>query len=81
MPLRYATGEEIIKDDRVRYHGEHGVVEIVADPDIPTTETSWFIEEYGGGVMVSELHSLGSVFTDDPGSDCLQFLGRSEKSS
>ncbi len=51
MVLKYQTGEEILKGDRVLYHGKPGHVEFVAaksgDP-----ETDWYVDEYGGGIMV-----------------------------
>ena len=53
-------GEDIRKGDQVLLHGEPGQIEFVADrtndPD------DWFVKEYGGGVMVSEMKSFGRVF-------------------
>ena len=55
MPLRYQSGEEIKKGDRVLFGGEPGEVEFVADPLIKDSETDWYVQEYGGGVMIVEL--------------------------
>jgi len=52
MPLRYASGEIIAKGDRIRYGGELGEVEFVADPDAPNEETDWYVQEYGSGCMI-----------------------------
>ena len=53
MVLNYLSGEEIRKGDRVRFHGEPGQIEFVAiDPDDP--ELGWYVQEYGGGVMILE---------------------------
>ena len=53
MILKYQSGEEIKKGDNVRFHREPGRIEIVAlEPGDP--ETDWFVQEYGGGVMILE---------------------------
>jgi len=59
--LRYRTGEEILKGDRVRFHGNPAEIEFVAtasdDPDL-----SWYVKEYGGGVMVLDPAVSGRTF-------------------
>jgi hypothetical protein len=51
--LRYRSGEEIKKGDRVLFHGNPGEVELVAcDPSDPDPEASWHMKEHGGGVMI-----------------------------
>jgi len=53
------------------------VIEIVADPSNSDPDTHWYIEEFGGGVMVSKLRRLGSVFISDPQLDNdLEFVNR-----
>ncbi len=48
--LKYRSGEEIRKGDRVRFHGNPAEVELVAcDRNDP--EGAWHVEEYGGGVI------------------------------
>ncbi|HEX5235290.1 MAG TPA: hypothetical protein VFW25_08175 [Silvibacterium sp.] len=80
MPLRYISGEEIMKGDRVLYGGEWGIIELVADPAVSDPETHWFIQEYGRGVMISELERFGRIFTSDPEDDGdLELLSRSEQ--
>jgi hypothetical protein len=49
VPLRYQSGEEIVKGDRVLLHGELGEIERVADPLVDDPETKWYVKEYGGG--------------------------------
>jgi hypothetical protein len=39
----------------VLFHGEPGGIELVADPTVPDPETDWFVQEYGGGVMILDL--------------------------
>lgn len=62
MILRYQSGEEIKPGDRVRHHRNPAEVELVAtDPTDP--EQAWYIQEYGGGVLVLE-SQLGRTFID-----------------
>jgi hypothetical protein len=51
VTLKYQSGEEIKKGDRVLIYGESAQIELVAtDPGDP--ETDWYVENFGGGVMV-----------------------------
>lgn len=65
VPLRYQSGEEIKKGDRVLFHGEPGQIELVADPLVNDPETKWYVQEYGGGVMVAEPKVSGRAFVSD----------------
>jgi hypothetical protein len=63
MPYKlfYRSGEEIRKGDRILYSGLAGEVELVAvNSDDP--EASWYVQEYGGGVMILEATTFGRVF-------------------
>jgi hypothetical protein len=51
MTLKYLSGEEIIKGDRVLFHCGPGQVELIADA-LGNSETDWYVKEYGGGVMI-----------------------------
>lgn len=64
MPLNYRTGEDIKKHDRVRYHGEEGQIELVADPELKdvAAEECWYVREFGGGVLIREPKVFGRVF-------------------
>ena len=53
MILKYQSGEEIKKGDRVLFHREPGEIELVASQP-GDAETEWYITEYGGGVMIVE---------------------------
>jgi len=82
MALRYQTGEEVLKGDRVLLHGDSGVIEFVVDPDNTNPDLDWYVQEYGGGVMISQLNHLGSVFVSKPESDgCLDFVERASFNS
>jgi hypothetical protein len=79
MALKYLSGEEIKKGDRVLYHGEPGRIELVAS-ELGNPETDWFMQEYGGGVMVLE-REMGRTFLpadqlDDD--EDLEFVSRAE---
>ncbi len=77
MALKYRSGEAVIRGDRVLLGNEPGVIEFVADPTIDDPKTRWYIEEYGSGVMISQLESLGSDFDDHPEEDAdLKFVSR-----
>ena len=77
MPLLYRSGEQIKKGDRVLLHGEPGEIELVADPlDDPK---DWYVEQYGGGVMIVEPRTFGSLFVPNPQEyEDLEFVSRRE---
>ena len=77
MILRYQSGEEIKQGDRILYGDKPGEVELVATDD----PTDWYVQEYGGGVLLILPGSYGAVFipadqieTDED----LQFVSRRE---
>ena len=76
--FRYMSGELVRKGDRIRYHGEPGEIEFVADRLTGNQETDWFVEEFGGGIMLNA-RGFGAVFleadqiADD---DWLEFVSR-----
>jgi hypothetical protein len=81
MILNYRTGEEIKKGDRVRYHQNPAIIELVAtEPCNP--ETDWYVQEYGGGVMILDPVVSGRTFIDvneiDEYED-LEFVSRAEE--
>jgi hypothetical protein len=79
MPLTYATGEEIRKGDRVLFHGEPGEIELVADSAVADPETDWYVQEYGGGVMVLEPKNFGRAFLPEPQTtEDLEFVARGD---
>ena len=77
MVLKYKTGEEIRKGDRVLYHGEPGQIEFVA-LDLGDPETDWFVKEFGGGVMILERISGRTVTPADQIDEDLEFVSRSD---
>jgi hypothetical protein len=61
MVLKYRSGEEIRKGDRVLFHGNPAEIELVASvPNDP--EAVWYLREFGGGVMVLDPMVSGRTF-------------------
>jgi len=73
-PLKYSTGEEIIKGDSVLYDEHPGFVEFVAF-DVDDPEQSWYVRECGVGVMIKTA-DFGLVYSD--GIEDLEFVARAE---
>jgi hypothetical protein len=59
--LCYKSGEEVRKGDRVLFHGEPGEIEFVATM-LGSDETDWYVNEFGGGVMILETKFFGRAF-------------------
>ena len=58
--LKYRSGEEIRKGDRVLLHGKPAEVELVAfDPNEP--EHAWHVQEFGGGITILDPVVSGRV--------------------
>ncbi len=80
MPLYYQSGEEIRKGDKILYAERFsGEIEFVADPSVNAPDTSWYVKEFGGGVMIREPEVHGLVFSRSLGEDDeLEFVSRSD---
>ena len=79
LPLKYQSGEEIKKGDRVMFHGLLGEIDLVAtDPNDP--ENSWYLEEFGGGIGINEPVSGRIFISADQIAECedLEFVARAE---
>jgi hypothetical protein len=82
VPFRYQSGEEIKKGERVLLHGEPGEIEFLADPLANDPETEWYVQEYGGGVMVVEPKVMRRAFlSDTENAEDLIFVSRSADAS
>jgi hypothetical protein len=62
MALRYQTGEEIHRGDRVTYGGNAGVIELVVEALTGEPEEDWLFETKGAGIMVAEPEVFGRVY-------------------
>jgi hypothetical protein len=80
MVLKYQSGEEIRKGDRVLFHRNPAEIELVAyDPNDPVA--SWYIQEFGGGVMVLDPRVSGRTFISSdqiPEEEDLEFVSRAD---
>ena len=80
MTLKYQSGEEIKKGDRVLFHRGHAEIELVAcTPDDPVS--TWYVDEFGGGVLIREPNDPNPTFiTADelPDYEDLEFVSRAE---
>jgi hypothetical protein len=78
--LKYRSGEEIRKGDRVQFHGNAAEIELVAcDPNDPDPEISWHIKEFGGGVLILDPSVSGRTFIRSeslPEYEDLEFVSR-----
>jgi hypothetical protein len=78
--LKYQSGEEIKKGDRVLFHRESGQIELVAVEPTGDLENDWHMRKHGGGIMILE-DVLGRTFIPaDQISDCvdLEFVSRAD---
>jgi len=79
--LKYQSGEEIKKGDRVLFHREPGHIEFVVDKLTGDASNDWHLQEPGGGVMIREPKHFGSVFIQAeslPETEDLEFVARAE---
>jgi len=73
----YKSGEEIKKGDRVLFHGEPGQIEFVVEELSGDPAMDWYVNEFGGGVMVREPQAFGLCFLSEPdGAEDLEFVSR-----
>ena len=67
--MKYRSGEEIRKGDRVLYHAEPGEVEFVVEKFVGGPAMDWHMNEEGPGVMVFEPKFFGRVCISDTEND------------
>jgi len=78
LDLRYRSGEEIRRGDRILYHGQPAEIEFVAS-ETGDPGTEWFVKEFGGGVMISGSIFIATEFLADY--EDLEFVARVQQSS
>jgi hypothetical protein len=79
--LKYQSGEEIMKGDRVLFHREPGHIEFVVDKLTSDAAMDWYMNEFGGGIMILEAKHFGRVFVHAeslPETEDLEFISRVE---
>jgi hypothetical protein len=62
MPLKYQSGQEIRKGDRVTFHGEPGEIEYVVNGLVGDPAMDWNFNENGPGVLVREPKVFGRAY-------------------
>jgi hypothetical protein len=78
--LKYQSGEEIKKGDRVLFHREPGQIERVAVGLTSDPENDWHMREHGGGIMILEAFQGHTFIPADQICDCkdLEFVSRAD---
>ena len=75
--MRYQSGEEIRKGDKVLFHGEPGEIEFVVDQLSGDPAIDWHLKEQGPGVMVLEPKHFGRAYIrDTENAEDLQLVSR-----
>jgi hypothetical protein len=75
--MKYPSGEEIRKGDKVLFHGEPGEIEFVVDKLVGDPAMDWHMREQGPGVMVVEPKFFGRAFIrDTERAEDLEFVSR-----
>ena len=60
--LRYTSGDEIRKGDRIRYNGEQGQVVFLVMERIGDPAHDWYLDQFPGGGLMIEVEEFGNVF-------------------
>ena len=81
MPFEYHDGGEIRKGDKVLFHGELGEIEFIADPLVNDQARVWYVQEFGGGVMVAEPKGGHTFVTETKDAEDLVFVSRGQTKS
>jgi hypothetical protein len=61
LVLKYLTGEDMRRGDRILFNGNPAEIKFVAsDPNDPTAR--WYVEEFGGGILILDPMRSGRTF-------------------
>ena len=60
--MKYRSGEDVRKGDKVLFHGEEGEVEFVAEGPVGNPAIDWNVKHNGPGVMILEPKFFGRVY-------------------
>jgi hypothetical protein len=76
--VKYRSGEQVQKGDKVLFNGEQGEIEFVADKLVGDPEIDWCFEKNGPGVMILEPKRFGHAYIrDTEGLEDLVLVSRS----
>jgi hypothetical protein len=78
--LKYQSGQEIRKGDRILFHREPGEIELVVVELTGDPQNDWHMREHGGGIMILEDVLGRSFIPADQVCDCedLEFVSRAD---
>ena len=75
--MKYRSGDDIRKGDKVFFHGEPGEIEFVVDELVGDPTMDWYMREQGPGVMVLEPKLFRRVFVHNTeNAEDLQLVSR-----
>jgi hypothetical protein len=74
--MKYKSGEEIRKGDKVLFHGAPGKVEFIVDALIGDPAMDWYMKEHGPGVMVAEVKAGRTFVNNTEAAEDLEFVSR-----
>jgi hypothetical protein len=74
--MRYASGEEIRKGDKVLFHDQAGEIEFIAEELSGDDEADWFVREHGPGLMISGFDHVYISASDPVELEDLVFVSR-----
>jgi len=78
--MKYQSGEEIRKGDRVLFHGEAAEIEFIAEGPVGNPAMDWNVKHNGPGVMILEPKFFGRVYIrDSEASEDLVFVSRNQE--
>ncbi len=75
--MKYQSGEEIRKGDKVLFHGEPGEIDFIVEALSGDTAMDWYVKEYGPGVMVVEPKAGRTFLTETEDAEDLVLVSRS----
>ena len=75
--MKYQSGEEIRKGDKVLFHGEPGEIEFIVGALSGDPAMDWYVKEYGPGAMVVEPKAGRTFLTETEDAEDLVLVSRS----
>lgn len=79
--VKYHSGKEIRKGDRVLYFREPGEIEFIVDQLSADDAMDWYMREFGGGVVIPVPKRFGQVFVETeslPETEEFEFISRAD---
>jgi hypothetical protein len=76
----YSTGEEVRDGDKVRYHGEPGVIKFVITGRTGNRDMDWYLDEFPEGGFAIDAKNFGLVFlTESRRTEDLELVSRRDE--